>query len=199
MDEKLRQLSINARILGLMYDKAIPPSIRAIFKQADEAARPLSDHELRVICRFSAVDADNLQRLQSKTPQFVTSAKNRLLEKDPSLNLPGGALYPEERAEACWRDCWHFLRVTIYAVAAGRLIFTHPPGVEGLRDLYRELGVPVNSMALAIGFLKNDALSHYSTYASPNDVSLLGEALLHLEQMIQQLNQRSSPATEVLP
>jgi len=40
MDEKLRQLSINARILGLMYDKALPPSIRAIFKQADEAARP---------------------------------------------------------------------------------------------------------------------------------------------------------------
>jgi hypothetical protein len=52
-------------------------------------------------------------------------------------------------------------------------------------------------MALAIGFLKTDALSLYSTYASPNDVSLLGEALLHLEQMIQQLNQRSSPATEV--
>jgi hypothetical protein len=52
-------------------------------------------------------------------------------------------------------------------------------------------------MAQAIGFLKNDALSHYSTYASPNDASLLGEALLHLEQMMQQLNQRSSPATEV--
>jgi hypothetical protein len=78
-----------------------------------------------------------------------------------------------------------------------RPIFTHPPGVRGLGDLYRELGVPVNSMALAIGFLKTDALSNYSTYASSNDVSLLGEALLHLEQMIQQLNQRSSLATEV--
>jgi hypothetical protein len=197
MDEKLRQLSINARILGLMYDKALPPSIRAIFKQADEPARPLSDHELRVICRFSAVDADNLQRLQSKTPQFVTSAKNRLLEKDPSLNLPGGALYPEERAEACWRDCWHFLRVTIYAVAAGRPAFTQPGGVQGLSDLYRELAVPISSMALAIGFLKSEAVSDYSTYASPSDASILREALLHLEQMIQKLPQRSSSDTEV--
>jgi Phycobilisome protein len=197
MDERLRQLSINARILGLMYDKTLPPSIRAIFKQADAGARPLSDLELRVICRFSTVDADNLQRLQSKTPQIITSAKNQLLEKDPSLNQPGGALYPEARAEACWRDCWHFLRVTIYAVAAGRPAFTHPGGVRGLSNLYRELAVPISSMALAIGFLKAEALSDFSTYASPSDASILREALLHLEQMIQQLPQRSGSDAEV--
>ena len=197
MDERLRQLSPKARILGLMYDKALPPSIRIIFQQADAAARPLSDHELRVICRFSTVDADNLQRLQSKTQEIVTSAKNRLLEKDPSLNLPDGALYPKARAEACWRDCWHFLRVTIYAVAAGRPAFTHPGGVQGLSDLYRELAVPISSMALAIGFLKSEAVSDYSTYASPSDASILREALLHLEQMIQKLPQRSSSDTEV--
>ena len=197
MDERLRQLSLKARILGLMYDKALPPSIRIIFQQADAAARPLSDHELRLICRFSTVDADNLQRLQSKTQQIVTSAKNRLLEKDPSLNLPDGALYPEARAEACWRDCWHFLRVTIYAVAAGRPVFTHPPGVQGLSDLYRILEVPMGSMALAVGYLKNEAISEYTSYSSQSDASLLEEALLHLEQMIQQLHQRSSSATEV--
>ncbi|MCP9830662.1 phycobilisome polypeptide [Synechococcus sp. HJ21-Hayes] len=197
MDERLRELTAKARIFGLIHDQSLPPSIRAILQQADAEARALSEDELSAICSISTVNAEHLQRLQSKTPLIVTSAKGQLLREDPGLVLTGGALYPGARAEACWRDCWHFLRVTIYAVAVERPIFTHPPGVRGLGDLYRELRVPVNSMALAIGFLKTDALSRYSAYASSNDVSLLGEALLHLEQMIQQLNQRSSPATEV--
>lgn len=197
MDEKLRQLTAKAHILGLMYDQSLPPSIRAIIRQADADARPLSDEELGIICVISTVNAENLQRLQSKSSLIVASAKSRLLREDPGLVLPGGALYPEARAEACWRDCWHFLRVTIYAVAAGRPAFTQPGGVQGLSDLYRELAVPISSMALAIGFLKTEAISDYSTYASPSDASILGEALLHLEQMIQQLPQRSSSDTEV--
>jgi hypothetical protein len=52
-------------------------------------------------------------------------------------------------------------------------------------------------MALAIGFLKAEALSDFSTYASPSDASILREALLHLEQMIQQLPQRSGSDAEV--
>jgi hypothetical protein len=198
MDKRLRQLTAKARIVGLMHDQSLPPSIRAIIQQADAEARPLSNDELGTICDFSTVNAENLQLLQSKTPLIVTSAKSQLLREDPGLVLPGGALYPEARAEACWRDCWHFLRVTIYAVAAGRPVFTHPPGVRGLRDLYLELEVPINSMAQAVGFLKAEAISDYTNYSSPSDASLLGEALLHLEQMILQMNQQSSSDTEEL-
>lgn len=198
MNERLKQLTDKARILGLTYDQSLPQSIRVIIQQADADARPLNDDELDIICSFSTINAKNLRRLQSKTPLIVTSAKSQLLREDPGIVLPGGALYPEARAEACWRDCWHFLRVTMYAVATGRPAFTHHLGVQGLSDLYQELAVPISSMALAIGFLKAEALSDYTSYASPNDASLLGEALLHLEQMIQQLPQRSSSATEVL-
>jgi hypothetical protein len=198
MDEKLRQLTAKAHILGLMYDQSLPPSIRAIIRQADADARPLSDEELGIICVISTVNAENLQRLQSKSSLIVASAKSRLLREDPGLVLPGGALYPEARAEACWRDCWHFLRVTIYAVATGRPAFTHPPGVKGLGNLYRELEVPISSMALAIGYLKNEAVSDYTSYSSPSDASLLGEALFHLEQMIQRMLERPSSITEAL-
>ncbi len=198
MNERLKQLTVKARILGLINDQSLPPSIRAIIQQADAEARPLNDHDLGIICSFTTVNADHLQRLQSKAPLIIASAKSRLLREDPGLILPGGALYPEARAEACWRDCWHFLRVTIYAVAASRPAFTHPLGVKGLSDLYRELAVPISSMALAIGFLKAEAVSDYSTYSSPSDASLLGEALLHLEHIIQQLPQLSSSATEAL-
>jgi hypothetical protein len=197
MDERLRELTAKARIFGLMHDQSLPPSIRAILQQADGEARALSDDELGTICSVSTVNAEHLQRLQSRTPLIVTSAKSQLLREDPGLVQPGGALYPGARAEACWRDCWHFLRVTIYAVAAGRPAFTQPGGVQGLSYLYRELAVPISSMALAIGFLKSEAVSDYSTYASPSDASILREALLHLEQMIQKLPQRSSSDTEV--
>jgi hypothetical protein len=72
------------------------------------------------------------------------------MAQQPQLTAPGGALHPEERAEACWRDCWHFLRVLIYAIASGRSAFTDPEGMTALRKLYDLKGVPIHGMTIAL-------------------------------------------------
>lgn len=188
MENRLRLMVDKARILGLPYDSALPERIRAIYKAADSESRPLSAMELEQICKFSGIDSDPILLLQEKTPLIVTEVKNRLLAEEPELIQLGGALYPDSRAQACWRDCWHFLRVAIYALAADRTAFTHPPGVQSLGELYRELDVPIASMARALSCLRSESVALYTSLGGRKDAWRLNQAILHLEEMLKELS-----------
>jgi len=172
-----------ARILGLAYDNTLPADIRTIYKFADEERRHLSTKELNRICETSTIDPAPILLLQERAAAIVTSVKKRLLAENPALIEPGGSLYPEIRAQACWRDCWHFLRVAIYALAAGRTSYTHPPGVDSLGDLYRELAVPIGSMACALRYLREEAVAVYASIGGNIDAWRLDQAIVHLEDM----------------
>lgn len=184
--KSLDHMIAKARILGLAYDNTLPAHCRAICKLADDQGRHLSATEMQEICKLSSIDPVPIMLLQEKTQLIVESVKLTLLAEDPDLIKPGGALYPESRAEACWRDCWHFLRIAIYAVAADRTSFTHPSGVNGLRELYRELGVPIASMARALSGLREDAVALYASIGGSQDAWRLNQAMLHLEEMIKE-------------
>lgn len=185
-NNRLRQMIANARFLGLAYDHTLPAHCRAIYKLADEQGRHLSTTEMQQICELSSIDPVPIMLLQEKTQLIVANVKRTLLAEDPDLVKPDGALYPESRADACWRDCWHFLRIAIYAVAANRTSFTHPSGVNGLRELYRELAVPIASMARALSCLREDAVALYASTGGSQDAWRLNQAMLHLEEMIKQ-------------
>jgi hypothetical protein len=193
MKNKLDLLIDKARILGLTYDNTIPDDLRAIYHTADNIRRPLSAVELEKVCSFSGIDSTPIQHLQEKAPAIVTAVKKRLLAEEPELIQIGGALYPEVRAQACWRDCWHFLRIAIYALAADRTEFTHRPGVNGLGDLYRELNVPIASMARALSHLRNESVACYSAVGGSRDAWRLDQALLHLEEMLKDLSLIQTP------
>ena len=188
MENRLRLMVYKARILGLPYDQTLPEDLRAIYQKADHQSRLLSAKELEQICIFSGIDAGPILLLQEQTPLIVSKVKESLLAEEPELIQPGGALYPEIRAQACWRDCWHFLRIALYALAADRTAFTHLPGVNGLSELYRELKVPIASMARALGHLRSESVACYASVGGGLDAWRLDQALLHLEEMIRQFS-----------
>ena len=74
---------------------------------------------------------------------------------------PGGALYPAERAEACWRDCWQFFRVIIYAYVCARPDFTNPEGMAALRQLYQQMNVPVLGLNIALKQLQGLTVAEF--------------------------------------
>ena len=94
---------------------------------------------------------------------------------------PGGALHPEDRAEACWRDCWNFLRVITYAVACNQSCFTNPSGMAALRELYRRMNVPIEGMNIALIQLKEKALEGVSR---SNDRQLIDDCFQHLRDQL---------------
>ena len=92
--------------------------------------------------------------IQHKSNDLVTATRKGLMKEQPDLVMPGGALYPSERAEACWSDCWQFLRVVNYAYACNRTKFTDPKGMAALRELYKKMGVPLSGLTTALRYLE---------------------------------------------
>ena len=166
-----------AQVQGLSINQELPQATRSILERADQAQRQLSSDELTTICQVSGIDGSLADNLIQRSDQLVNQARAHLIETQPHLVQPGGALHPEDRADACWRDCWNFLRVITYAVACNQSCFTNPSGMAALRELYRRMNVPIEGMNIALGQLKEKALEGVSR---SNDRQLIRDCFQHL-------------------
>ena len=166
-----------AQVQGLSINQELPQATRSIVERADQAQRQLSSDELTTICQVSGIDESLADNLIQRSDQLVNQARGHLLETQPHLVQPGGALHPEDRADACWRDCWNFLRVIIYAVACNQSCFTNPSGMAALRELYIRMNVPIEGMNIALGQLKENALEGVSR---SNHRQLIRDCFQHL-------------------
>jgi len=167
-----------AQVQGLSINQDLPQTTRSILERADQDQRQLTTAELATICQVSGIDQSLPDSLIQRSDQLVNQARAHLIETQPHLVQLGGALHPQDRAEACWRDCWNFLRVIIYAVACNQSCFTNPFGMAALRELYRRMNVPIEGMNIALGQLKELALEGVSR---SNDRQLISGCFLHLQ------------------
>ena len=170
-----------AQVQGLSLNQDLPQATRSILERADQAQRQLSSDELTTICQVSGIDVSLADNLIQRSDQLVNQARAHLIATQPHLVQPGGALHPEDRAEACWRDCWNFLRVITYAVACNQSCFTNPSGMAALRELYRRMNVPIEGMNIALGQLKEKALEGVSR---SKDRQLINDCFQHLRDQL---------------
>ena len=178
---ELKTLVQTAQVQGLSLNQDLPQATRSILERADQAQRLLTSDELATICRDSGIDGSLPGSLIQRSDQLVNQARAHLLATQPHLVQPGGALHPQERAEACWRDCWNFLRVIIYAVACNQSCFTNASGMAALRELYRRMNVPIEGMNIALVQLKNLALERIPR---SNDRQLISDCFQHLRDQL---------------
>ena len=177
----LKTLVQTAQVQGLSLNQDLPQATRSILERADQAQRQLSSDELTTICQVSGIDVSLADNLIQRSDQLVNQARAHLIATQPHLVQPGGALHPEDRAEACWRDCWNFLRVITYAVACNQSCFTNPSGMAALRELYRRMNVPIEGMNIALIQLKKLALEGVSR---SNDRQLISDCFQHLRDQL---------------
>ena len=182
--DEIQRLAKRSRVLGLPQRQDITPRARMLLSQADAEKRLLSTDEINELCHTSGADPQALIALQREAQNLVNETKAYLLDQHPGLVKPGGALYPEHRAEACWRDCFHFLRVCCYAVAVAQPKFTNPQGMAALGELYAVLGVPVDGLLLALARLQELACQSYRQAAPSTDAELLDAAFSELRSQI---------------
>jgi hypothetical protein len=149
-DLVLKQLIASAQVLGLQNDSSLPAFDRQILRMADEEKRALSPTEIQHLCQTSKVDAQLIEQLQSKANHLVQQAREFLVKEQPHLVQSGGALFPSERAEACWRDCWQFFRVIVYAIACKRPLFTEQKEWELCVPFTPTLGCPSRASIVAL-------------------------------------------------
>lgn len=182
---QIRQLAAKARVFGLADNPVLLKEHQRVLTEADQAKRLLSSAELRDLCANSGTGAAALEQLQDQVEALVDASRKALLGKQPELVQPGGALYPEDRAEACWRDCYHFLRVSCYGAACAESAICDPDGMAALGELYALLGVPTDALQLALIELRTRACAAYADAgAAPQEVDVLKGAIAELERWI---------------
>ena len=163
MSDAVKDLIQKARIMDLSrWRPSHPPESIAVFQVADDERRYLTDEDLAEISRLAPkmvalVPTAIVLRDQAK--EIVDEARSKTLAQYPGITEAGGRLFPAERAEACWRDFWHFLRSIHYGIAGGRREYTSQLGLHHMEALYKELLVPIDAMTSGLKYLKESSLA----------------------------------------
>lgn len=162
LSEKVRDLIQKARIVSFStwHDQYSDDVIQR-FQLADDERRYLTDEDVLVL-QGNVSEPDSLgavaQVLRDRASDIVDEARAEVLNTFPTITQPGGGLYPPERAEACWRDFWQFLRCITYGIAGQRADYTNAEGLHYMNLLYQELQVPLDAMVVGLEGVKAASL-----------------------------------------
>lgn len=85
---------------------------------------------------------------------LVKQAGTQLFADIPELIRPGGNAYTTRRYAACLRDMDYYLRYAMYAMVAGDMDVLDERVLQGLRETYNSLSVPIGPTVVGIGILK---------------------------------------------
>ena len=86
---------------------------------------------------------------------IVKNAGLKLFEEVPELISPGGNAYTTRRYSACLRDMDYYLRYATYALVAGSMDVLDERVLQGLRETYNSLGVPIGPTVVGIQIMKD--------------------------------------------
>lgn len=93
--------------------------------------------------------------INSFSASIVKQASAKLFEDVPELIRPGGNAYTTRRYSACLRDLDYYLRYASYALVAGDNYVLDERVLQGLRETYNSLGVPIGPTVRGIQIMKD--------------------------------------------
>jgi phycobilisome core component len=93
--------------------------------------------------------------ISSNAAAIVRQAGSKLFEDVPELLRPGGYAYTTRRYSACLRDLDYYLRYASYALVAGNMNVLDERVLQGLRETYNSLGVPIGPTVVGIQIMKD--------------------------------------------
>ncbi len=157
LSDRAKELIPKARIVSFAsLEGRYEPGVIALLQAADDESRYLTDEDGAALANEERWAAAVF--LRETANEIVTDARQQVLIQHPGITEPGGALYPEFRAKACWRDFWQFLRCITYGIAMDSSEFTSAAGLAAMNELYTEMQVPLPAMVTGLEALKVESL-----------------------------------------
>ena len=118
---------------------------------------------------------------------IVKDSGLKLFEEVPELIAPGGNAYTTRRYSACLRDMDYYLRYATYALVAGSMDVLDERVLQGLRETYNSLGVPIGPTVVGIQIMK-DMLKEMASNQGVENTDFIDEPF---EYMTRQLSEVS--------
>ena len=112
--------------------------------------------------------------INSNAAAIVKQAGLALFDELPELIRPGGNAYTTRRYAACLRDMDYYLRYATYALVAGSMDVLDERVLQGLRETYNSLGVPISPTVRGIQIMK-DIAKEQIAQAGISDTSFVDE------------------------
>lgn len=106
--------------------------------------------------------------INANAAAIVKQAGSRLFEEQPELIRPGGNAYTTRRYAACLRDMDYYLRYGTYALVAGSMDVLDERVLQGLRETYNSLGVPIGPTIQGIQIMKDIVKAQVATAGIEN-------------------------------
>lgn len=117
--------------------------------------------------------------ITANAASIVKQAGSQLFEEVPELLRPGGNAYTTRRYAACLRDMDYYLRYASYALVAGDTNVLDERVLQGLRETYNSLGVPIGPTVRGIQIMK-DIVKGLATDAGVGNTSFIDQPFDHL-------------------
>ncbi|MCM1983029.1 phycocyanin subunit beta [Lyngbya confervoides] len=133
-----------------------------VIAQADMQGQLVSASQidaLMAMVKDGAKRTDVVNRITGNASTIVTNAARELFAEQPQLIAPGGNAYTNRRVSACLRDMEIILRYVTYAIYLGDASVLEDRCLNGLRETYIALGVPLSSMANSVQKMKEAAIA----------------------------------------
>ena len=162
----------------------------------DAITRILNKYDLtgKYLDKFAVNELENyfsnaLKRIQTietingRAATIIKEAAAILYEEQPELLRPGGNSYTTRRYAACLRDIEYYLRYTTYAIIAGNNNILNERVLDGLRDTYNSLNVPIAPTVRSIQILEN-IIQDEIGFTNINDRKIISQPFQHIIQAL---------------
>ena len=147
-------------VTGRYFDQAAIERLQAYFQSGTD--------------RITAASAINVN-----AAEIVKSAASQLFDEVPELIRPGGNAYTTRRYSACLRDMDYYLRYASYALVAGDPDVLDKRVLEGLRETYNSLGVPIAPTIQGIDIMRR-SVKERAQQAGVENTSVVDMPFQHL-------------------
>jgi phycobilisome core component len=132
-------------------------AVTSLIRNYDSTGRYLDRNALDTLKSYFDSGTARVQAaavINANAAAIVKQAGLQLFEQIPELIRPGGNAYTTRRYAACLRDMDYYLRYASYALIAGSMDVLDERVLQGLRETYNSLGVPIGSTVIGIQIMK---------------------------------------------
>jgi phycobilisome core component len=133
-------------------------AVTSLIKNYDVAGRYFDRNALDSLKSYFESGTARVQAaaaINSNAAGIVKQAGSQLFEELPELIRPGGNAYTTRRYAACLRDMDYYLRYATYALVAGNTNVLDERVLQGLRETYNSLGVPIGPTVRGVQIMKD--------------------------------------------
>lgn len=133
-------------------------TVTSLISNYDGAGRYLDRDAMESLKSYFTSGMDRVKvatMISANAAGIVRAAGTQLFEQVPELIRPGGNAYTTRRYAACLRDMDYYLRYSSYAMIAGNDDVLTERVLQGLRETYNSLGVPIAPTVIGIQIMKD--------------------------------------------